>query len=52
MSAKTDRFRRAGAWSALLLLAVGAIISAIAGSWLGVALAASLLAVNAALPVS
>ena len=52
MSAKTDRLRRAAAWSGLLLVAVGGIISAIAGSWLVVVLAASLLAINAASLIS
>jgi uncharacterized membrane protein YfcA len=49
VSAKTDRSRRAAAWSAVVLIAIGGIIGAIVGSWLVVALAVVSLVTNAGL---
>jgi hypothetical protein len=44
VSERTDRFRRAAIWFAIVLVVAGGIISAITGSWLAVVLAAFCLA--------
>jgi hypothetical protein len=47
VSLKTDRFRRAAFWFAVVLVTAGGIIGVIGGSWLLVALAVFFLANSA-----